>query len=225
MYYEFIILFASYFPRIRQTHKSYRYALFFQRKLFKDHKKRSKQLSVKQDSSITLIFFYAAISRKSPKGQLWDYTSIQKSRQLEWTCVNVRTNIGDMLFSNTDLRTYKIALQSIQLLIKLSSLIPKDEKYISLPKREDHFSILSPLQGFSWYKLLKKVWKSEFDRLFLSSLSKNRCTFGTIGKIIYFSLKWYPTCYWLCHRGKGSILKYGIRSQVKSCKMNTSGHV
>ena len=29
---------------------------------------------------------------------------------------------------------------------------------------------------------------------------------------------------WLCHRGKGSISKYGIRSQLKSCKMNTSGH-
>ena len=29
---------------------------------------------------------------------------------------------------------------------------------------------------------------------------------------------------WLCHRGKGSSLKYGIRSQLKSCKMNTSGH-
>ena len=35
-----------------------------------------------------------------------------------------------------------------------------------------------------------------------------------------------PYLLWLCHRGNGSISKYGIRSQMKSCKMNTShcGH-
>ena len=33
-----------------------------------------------------------------------------------------------------------------------------------------------------------------------------------------------PYLSWLCYRGKGSISKYGIRSQLKSCKMNTSGH-
>ena len=36
--------------------------------------------------------------------------------------------------------------------------------------------------------------------------------------------KMIPYLLWLCHRGKGSILKYGIRSKLKSCKMNTSGH-
>ena len=37
-------------------------------------------------------------------------------------------------------------------------------------------------------------------------------------------LKMIPYLSWLCYRGKGSISKYGIRSQLKSCKMNTSGH-
>ena len=36
--------------------------------------------------------------------------------------------------------------------------------------------------------------------------------------------KMVPYLLWLCHRGKGSISKYGIRSRLKSCKMNTSGH-
>ena len=36
--------------------------------------------------------------------------------------------------------------------------------------------------------------------------------------------KMIPYLSWLCYRGKGSITKYGIRSQLKSCKMNTSGH-
>ena len=35
----------------------------------------------------------------------------------------------------------------------------------------------------------KTVWKSEFDRLFLPSLSNNRCMFDTIRKTIKFSLK------------------------------------
>ena len=33
-----------------------------------------------------------------------------------------------------------------------------------------------------------------------------------------------PYLLWLFHRGKGSISKYGTRSKLKSCKMNTSGH-
>ena len=33
-----------------------------------------------------------------------------------------------------------------------------------------------------------------------------------------------PYLSWLCYWGKGSISKYGIRSQLKSCKMNTIGH-
>ena len=33
-------------------------------------------------------------------------------------------------------------------------------------------------------KLLQKNWKSEFDRLFLLSLSNNRLILGTIRKII-----------------------------------------
>ena len=40
--------------------------------------------------------------------------------------------------------------------------------------------------------------------------------------LIFF--KMIPYLLWLCYRGKGSISKYGIRSQLKSCKMNTSGH-
>ena len=36
--------------------------------------------------------------------------------------------------------------------------------------------------------------------------------------------KMIPYLLWLCHWGKGSISKYGIRSQLKSCKMNTSRH-
>ena len=40
--------------------------------------------------------------------------------------------------------------------------------------------------------------------------------------LIFF--KMIPYFLWLCHRGKGSISKYGIRSQLKSFKMNTSGH-
>ena len=36
--------------------------------------------------------------------------------------------------------------------------------------------------------------------------------------------KMIPYLLWLYYRGKGSISKYGIRSQLKSCKMNTSGH-
>ena len=36
--------------------------------------------------------------------------------------------------------------------------------------------------------------------------------------------KMIPYLLWLCYRGKSSISKYGIRSQLKSCKMNTSGH-
>ena len=40
--------------------------------------------------------------------------------------------------------------------------------------------------------------------------------------LIFF--KMIPYLSWLCYRGKGSISKYGIRSQLKSCKMNTSGH-
>ena len=40
--------------------------------------------------------------------------------------------------------------------------------------------------------------------------------------LIFF--KMMPYLLWLCHRRKGSISKYGIRSQLKSCKMNTSGH-
>ena len=36
--------------------------------------------------------------------------------------------------------------------------------------------------------------------------------------------KMIPYLLWLCHQGKGSISKYGIGSQLKSCKMNTSGH-
>ena len=35
--------------------------------------------------------------------------------------------------------------------------------------------------------------------------------------------KMIPYLSWLCYRGKGSISKYGIRSQLKSCKMKTSG--
>ena len=37
--------------------------------------------------------------------------------------------------------------------------------------------------------------------------------------------KMIPYLLWLCHRGKGSIFKYGLRSQSKSCKLNTSGHI
>ena len=33
--------------------------------------------------------------------------------------------------------------------------------------------------------------------------------------------KMIPYLLWLFHQGKGSISKYGIRSQLKSCKMNT----
>ena len=33
--------------------------------------------------------------------------------------------------------------------------------------------------------------------------------------------KMMPYLLWLFHQGKGSISKYGIRSQLKSCKMNT----
>ena len=33
--------------------------------------------------------------------------------------------------------------------------------------------------------------------------------------------KMLPFLLWLFHQGKGSISKYGIRSQLKSCKMNT----
>ena len=33
-----------------------------------------------------------------------------------------------------------------------------------------------------------------------------------------------PYLLWLCHRRKGSSSKYGTRSQLKSCKMNTTGH-
>ena len=40
--------------------------------------------------------------------------------------------------------------------------------------------------------------------------------------LIFFEM--IPYLSWLCYRGKGSISKYGIRSQLKSCKMNTSGH-
>ena len=40
--------------------------------------------------------------------------------------------------------------------------------------------------------------------------------------LIFF--KMIPYLSWLCYRGKGSISKYGIRSQLKSCKINTSGH-
>ena len=36
--------------------------------------------------------------------------------------------------------------------------------------------------------------------------------------------KMIPYLLWLCHWRKGSISKYGIRSQLKSCKMYTSGH-
>ena len=36
--------------------------------------------------------------------------------------------------------------------------------------------------------------------------------------------KMIPYLSWLCYQGKGSISKYGIRSQLKSCKINTSGH-
>ena len=35
--------------------------------------------------------------------------------------------------------------------------------------------------------------------------------------------KMIPYLSWLFYRGKGSISKYGIRSQLKSCKMKTSG--
>ena len=41
----------------------------------------------------------------------------------------------------------------------------------------------------------KKVWKSEFDRFFLRSLSNNLCMFDTMRETIKFSLKWYSTCY------------------------------
>ena len=37
--------------------------------------------------------------------------------------------------------------------------------------------------------------------------------------LIFF--KMIPYLLWLFHQGKGSISKYGIRSQLKSCKMNT----
>ena len=40
--------------------------------------------------------------------------------------------------------------------------------------------------------------------------------------LIFFQM--IPYLSWLCYRGKGSISKYGIGSQLKSCKMNTSGH-
>ena len=36
--------------------------------------------------------------------------------------------------------------------------------------------------------------------------------------------KMIPYLLWLCHGEKGSISKYGLRSRLKSCKMNTSGH-
>ena len=37
---------------------------------------------------------------------------------------------------------------------------------------------------FLYINSSKKVWKSEFDRLFLPSFSNNRCMFDTIGKTI-----------------------------------------
>ena len=40
--------------------------------------------------------------------------------------------------------------------------------------------------------------------------------------LIFFKMISYLL--WLGHRGKGSILRYGIRSKLKSCKINTSGH-
>ena len=36
----------------------------------------------------------------------------------------------------------------------------------------------------------KKVWKSEFDQLLLSYLSKNQHMLGIIRKIFKFSVKW-----------------------------------
>ena len=42
--------------------------------------------------------------------------------------------------------------------------------------------------------------------------------------LIFFKMIPYMYLWWLCHREKGSISKYGIRFQLKSCKMNTSGH-
>ena len=79
---------------------------------------------------------------------------------------------------------------------------------------------------FVWFlNSSKKVWKSEFDRLFLPSLSNNRCMLDIYHQknyLIFF--KMIPYLLWLCHRGKGSISKYWIRSQLKSCKVNTNGH-
>ena len=40
-------------------------------------------------------------------------------------------------------------------------------------------------------------------------------------KDCFIFFKMIPYLLWLCHRGKGISLKYGIRSNLKSCKMNT----